>query len=43
MEATPTSEDTAFTNEDGLLETLTWGRAIALVGAVALVMYALGA
>jgi hypothetical protein len=43
MQVMPRDEDTAFTEEDGLIETLTWGRVIALVGAVALVMYALGA
>jgi hypothetical protein len=43
MQVMPSDEDTAFTDEDGFIETLTWGRAIALVGAVALVMYVLGA
>ena len=43
MQVMPNDEDMAFTLEDGLIETLTWSRAIALVGAVALVMYALGA
>ncbi|HEY7760142.1 MAG TPA: hypothetical protein VIA64_12065 [Burkholderiales bacterium] len=43
MQVMPRDEDTAFADEDGLMETLTLGRAIALVGAVALVLYALGA
>jgi hypothetical protein len=43
MQVMPRDEDTAFTDEDGLIETLTWGRAIALLAAVALVMHALGA
>jgi hypothetical protein len=35
--------DSTPAREDGLLETLTWGQAIALAGAVALVMVLLGA